>query len=215
MVAPIFIRRRINASKRWLHKHLPIFLLASGLFLVTVISYAGYMSNQRLNVNPDTYKPLLGLIGKVESNNNYNAHFGNSQNNQIKFTEMSVSEVLDWQKNFVAGGSPSSAVGRYQIINGTLEGLANQLGIEENQKFDEQTQDAMAIALLERRGSVEYVNQELTKESFAANLAKEWAALPKVVGDNPEQSYYAGDGLNKSLVEPKQVLKAIDPITAE
>ena len=212
MVAPTFIRRRLRAFRRWRQKRLPILLLAVGLSLVSIVSYANYMSSQRLSVNPDSYKPLLGLIGKVESNDNYNAHFGNSQNNQVRFTDMSIAEVLDWQKQFVAQGSPSSAVGRYQIINGTLEGLVDQLGIKKDQKFDEPTQDAMAIALLERRGANEYVNQELTKEQFAANLAKEWAALPKVIGSNPEQSYYAGDGLNKSRVEPNEVIKAIDPI---
>ena len=212
MVAPTFIRRRLRAFRRWRQKRLLILLLAVGLSLVSIVSYANYMSSQRLSVNPDSYKPLLGLIGKVESNDNYNAHFGNSQNNQVRFTDMSIAEVLDWQKQFVAQGSPSSAVGRYQIINGTLEGLVDQLGIKKDQKFDEPTQDAMAIALLERRGANEYVNQELTKEQFAANLAKEWAALPKVIGSNPEQSYYAGDGLNKSRVEPNEVIKAIDPI---
>lgn len=215
MVAPKFIQKRIRAFKRWHKRHVPIFLLAVGLFLVSLISYAYYMSNQRLSANPDSYRPLLSLIGKVESNDNYNAHFGNSQNSKVKFTDMSIADVLKWQKDFVAEGSPSSAVGRYQIINGTLEGLVNQLGLNTDQKFDAPTQDAMAIALLERRGSIAYVNQELSKEDFAANLAKEWAALPKVVGSNPEQSYYAGDGLNKSRVAPQEVLNAIDPIEAE
>jgi muramidase (phage lysozyme) len=130
----------------------------------------------------------------------------------VKFTDMSIAEVLHWQKEFVAQGNPSSAVGRYQIINTTLDGLVNELGIEPTQKFDPPTQDKMAIALLERRGAEAYVNKELSEEEFAANLAKEWAALPKVIGDNPEQSYYAGDGLNKSHVEPQEVLKAIEPI---
>lgn len=215
MVAPMFIRKRIRAMQRWRKRHAPIFLLAAGLFLVSIISYAYYMSSQRLSVNQDSYQPLLSLIGKVESNDNYNAHFGNSQNSSVKFTDMSIGQVLQWQKDFVAQGSPSSAVGRYQIINGTLEGLVNQLGISADQKFDERTQDAMAIALLERRGSVEYVNGELSDDDFAANLAKEWAALPKITGENPEQSYYAGDGLNQSRVKSNEVLDAIEPIEAD
>ena len=40
--------------------------------------------------------------------------------------------------------------------------------------------------------------KRLRREEFAHNLSKEWAALPKAVGKNPEQSYYAGDGLNKA-----------------
>lgn len=171
------------------------------------------MANERLTVNPQTYKPLLNLIANAESNGNYNAHFGNPRNSDIRFTEMTVAEVRQWQEEYVAQGSPSSAVGRYQIISTTLDGLISQLGVEASQKFDEATQDKMAIALLERRGSVEYVNEELSQEQFAANLAKEWAALPKVIGDNPDQSYYAGDGLNKSRVRTTEVLGAIQPIS--
>jgi muramidase (phage lysozyme) len=170
------------------------------------------MGNQRLSVKPESYTPLLTLIAKGESNGNYNAYYGNPRNSDIKFTDMSIGDVMKWQKDYVAQGSPSSAVGRYQIISGTLEGLVRQLSLDTTQKFDERTQDAMAIALLERRGSIAYVNQELSKEDFAANLAKEWAALPKVVGENPEQSYYAGDGLNKSRIAPDEVLSAIGPI---
>ncbi len=185
------------------------------LLFIGIVAYAGYMSNQRLSVNPVTYRDLLHLIGRVESNNNYNAYFGNAGNADVLFTDMTIAEVLDWQREYVREGSPSSAVGRYQIINTTLEELADALGVERDQKFDAAMQDRMAIALLERRGAIEYVNQELSQHEFAANLAKEWAALPKVVGDNPEASYYAGDGLNKSRVTVSEVLQAIEPISAQ
>ena len=184
------------------------------LCLSALFAYAGYMGNQRLSVNPESYKPLLNLIAKFESGGNYNAYYGNSRNQDIDFTNMSVAQVRQWQQDYVAQGSASSAVGRYQIISTTLDGLVQELNIEPSQKFDQATQDSMAVALLERRGSVDYVNEEVTKEQFAANLAKEWAALPKIIGENPEQSYYAGDGLNKSHVAPQEVLKAIEPIEA-
>lgn len=198
--------------KRWRKRNTFRLSVVVVLSLAALFAYAGYMANQRLAVDPESYKPLLSLIAGVESNGNYNAYFGNSRNSEIDFTEMSVADVMKWQEEYVANGSPSSAVGRYQIISGTLEGLVRELDVDPAQKFDEPTQDAMAIALLERRGSVEYVNEELTREQFAANLAKEWAALPKVIGDNPEQSYYAGDGLNKARVASSEVLGAIRPI---
>lgn len=206
------ITKRLRSFKRWRKNNtfkLSVFIVLS---LAAVFAYAGYMANERVAVNPESYRPLLNLIAGAESNGNYNAYYGNPQNSGIVFTEMTVAEVRQWQEDYVAQGSPSSAVGRYQIISGTLDGLIGELGIKPTQKFDESTQDAMAIALLERRGSVEYVNEELTREQFAANLAKEWAALPKVIGDNPDQSYYAGDGLNKSRVAPDSVLAAIRPI---
>ena len=63
---------------------------------------------------------LLNTIAKVESKYNYNAHFGNPNNDAVQFTAMTVNEVLAWQKQFVEQGNPSSAVGRSQFIDSTL-----------------------------------------------------------------------------------------------
>lgn len=175
-----------------------------------IIVYAGHMSNRRASINPAAFAPLLHLIARAESNDNYNAHFGSPENDTYDFTSMSVEEVLNWQHEYVQRGSPSSAVGRYQIINTTLAGLVGQLNIDKSEKFDKPMQDKLAITLLERRGAAEYINDEITREEFAANLAKEWAALPKVVGDNPHESYYASDGLNRSRVEVGEVLDVIE-----
>lgn len=182
--------------------------------MIGVVGYAIHMNNQQPAVDPAAYKPLLNLIGRIESNDNYNAYFGNSQNTEIKFTDMSISEVLAWQSHFVAQGNASSAVGRYQIINTTLSGLVSRQIVDAHQKFDEATQDRLAIALLERRGSLDYVTKQLGPEQFAANLAMEWAALPRVIGGDPNSSYYASDGLNKSRANVDEVMKAIEPISA-
>lgn len=172
------------------------------------------MVNQgkQLGVVPESYRPLLDVIADVESKGNYNAYFGNAHNKTVDFTKMSVAEVMQWQKEYVAAGSPSSAVGRYQIIDTTLAWLVESRGIEPQTLFDETTQDHMAVALLERRGSVQYVNSKLSRDDFAANIAMEWASLPKITGDNPDSSYYAGDGLNASLVKKEKVQKAIEHI---
>lgn len=203
------VKRFLKASKsRSLLLFIAIILLCIG-----AISYANYMQNRRLNVDPATYKPLLTVIGTVESKNNYNAYFGNATNTEIDFTNMSLREVLEWQQKHVNSGNFSSAVGKYQIINTTLRELIEQRNFDLSQKFNKETQDSLAIALLERRGSESYVNHEITREQFAANLAKEWAALPKVIGDNPNDSYYSGDGVNKALINTQQVLTAIDNIS--
>lgn len=171
------------------------------------------MQNRRLEANPSTFTPLLDLIASVESKNNYNAYFGNAGNKKIKFTEMTIGEVMQWQKEFVKQGNASSAVGRYQIIDTTLAGLVKELSIDTQQLFDKSMQDKLAATLLTRRGVEAYVNKELTKHEFAANLAKEWAALPQTIGKNPQASYYAADGLNRALVSVERVLKAIEPIS--
>lgn len=179
---------------------------------VGVIMYAVSTQPRRIVARPESYVPLLDLIAKVESKGNYNAYFGNSANSSVNFTDMSIQEVLRWQKDHVKRGNPSNAVGRYQIVDTTLSGLVQRYDIDTDQKFDQVMQDGLAIALLERRGAEKYVNHELTREQFAANLAMEWAALPKVIGERPAESYYAGDGLNRALVGVDEVMKAIEPI---
>ena len=206
--------RRVRKVTRWLQKRPAVFWIGI-VFVAALIAYTIGSMNQRLQVDPVSAKPLLDLIARVESKGNYNAYFGNAGNTSIRFTEMSVGEVMQWQAEFVAAGHPSSAVGRYQIISTTLKSLVQQLDIDTNQPFNEAMQDRMAVALLERRGATEYVNNQIDERQFAAELAKEWAALPRVVGDRPEQSYYAGDGLNKALVGVDEILRAVNAVSAK
>ena len=190
-------------------------LYAAGLLLAGgVLAYMIGSMNRQLAVDPVTCRPLLDLIAQAESKGNYNAYFGNASNTEVKFTEMSVAEVLDWQKAFVAQGNPSSAVGRYQIINTTLVGLVQELDLQGSEVFDEAMQDRLALALLERRGVVAYINGRIDAKQFAAELAKEWAGLPRILGDAPEKSYYAGDGLNTALVGADEVLRVVGVIAA-
>lgn len=190
-------------------------LMAGGALLLALMFGAGWMVynySMTPRVDPTVYTPLLNTIAKGESNGNYNAHYGNASNSSIRFTDMTVGQVLAWQDEFVRQGNPSSAVGKYQIIQPTLSGLVQKLGIDLNEKYDEGMQDRLAIALLERRGALEYATNKLSRQQFAANLAMEWAALPKIIGSNPEQSYYAGDGLNKVQVSIAEVYRALDNI---
>lgn len=160
-------------------------------------------------IDPSAYQPLLNTIAKGESNGNYNAYFGRVNNADITFTNMTVAEVMKWQQEYVEKGAASNAVGRYQFMGTTLAGLVKQLRINTHDKFDEKMQDRLAIALMERRGSLQFVQKKITREQFAANLAMEWAALPKITGDNPHESYYAGDGLNQARISASEVLDAI------
>jgi conjugal transfer mating pair stabilization protein TraG len=161
-------------------------------------------------INPIAYKPLLDTIADGESKGNYNAYYGHQTNTTLRFTSMSIRDVLQWQEKYVQDGNPSSAVGRYQIVRPTLTGLVRQLELDPDAHFTEALQDQLAIALMERRGSVEYVQKKISREQFADNLDKEWAALPKMTSPNPAESYYAGDGLNASRVSIGAVYTAVD-----
>lgn len=210
------IRKQLRKLRRFVRRH-PRQAISVGAVLLTavaIIGYSIYMTQRRLVVDPQSYKPLMSLIARAESSDNYNAYFGNSGNKKIKFTDMTIAEVLDWQDKFVADGSPSSAVGRYQILNTTLRGLVAGGSASMDQKFNKYTQDTLATALLDRRGGEAYVNQEITEDEFAANLAQEWASLPKMVGDQPEKSYYQSN-LNAALVKPDKVRSAVKSVESK
>lgn len=204
-------RRRLSKIKRHIRR---LYTKESGFVALSVVALIGItiygVLQTRTMINPTAYTPLLTLIAEGESRGNYNAHFGNASNQAVRFTDMTISEVLEWQRQFVEDGYPSNAVGRYQIIRPTLVGLVEELKLNTSEQFSPALQDRLAISLIERRGSVSFIKRELSTEEFAHNLSKEWAALPQIIGERPADSYYAGDGLNIALVEKKSVLQAID-----
>lgn len=127
----------------------------------------------------DPEEELWNLVLSAESNNNYNAYWSNANNSEIRFTEMTLNEVEAWQRDFVrVKGNPSSAVGRYQIVPKTMKYLRRVLNLSGEEKFDEALQDRMGRALLDRRGYSKFLKGSLSKEEFALNLSKEWAAIP-------------------------------------
>ena len=215
-----YIQKRIKTLRRKLHKRgrylLRSLFSARSIFAIGAVCLAASFILVAVNEKKSIYTAdLLTTIAKVESNNNYNAYFGNARNTQIDFTQMPVKDVLAWQQDFVQQGNPSSAVGRYQFIDSTLRGLIDQLRIDVNTPFNQQLQDTLATALLERRGLRDYVDQKISREEFAHNLSKEWAALPKVIGDNPQQSYYANDGLNAARLSTDEIFSSIGTVRKE
>jgi muramidase (phage lysozyme) len=147
---------------------------------------------------------ILNLVGQAESTNNYTAVYGGSN---PRLTSMTVDQVLALPAQPTAkAGVKSSAVGKYQIIKGTLEGLKKELGLKGDETFDEDLQDQLGVALLKRRGVDDFLSGKMTAEAFQANLAQEWAGIPK---DKSGLSAYDSDGVNKATVEPGAVLQAL------
>ncbi len=149
--------------------------------------------------------PLLELIAAKESGGDYNRVYGKGVQRE-NLTEMTIDQVLEWQRNYVNNGSPSSAAGKYQIIRKTLAGLKDEMGLSGNELFDEKMQDRMAMHLLNRRGYDDYLDGKIDDSTFMENVAKEWASMPK---DESGLSYYAGDGLNKAHASPTTLLLAM------
>lgn len=182
----------------------------ASVVVIFIIGVVAIMQSMPTIINPSAYKQILAVVAKGESNDNYNAYFGNSANTNIKFTDMTVGEVMQWQGDFIQKGSASSAVGKYQFLRSTLAGLIRELKISPVAKFDAELQDRLAIALIDRRGAVLFAEKKISREQFANNLSQEWAALPRVIGDRPTESYYAGDGLNAAKISVSEIMKAID-----
>jgi hypothetical protein len=137
---------------------------------------------------------LLNFIGKIEGRGDYNILVGGKSLPEL--TEMTVGQVLDYQSGMRSRGHESTAVGKYQIIQGTLQGLLKRGVVSPDDKFNASTQDKLATALMQGRGLDQYKAGKIPADAFADSLAKEWASLPTASG----RSYYAGTGSNKSLV---------------
>ena len=155
---------------------------------------------------------LLDFIGRTEAPHGYDTVYGNNQRKlKQPLTSMTLGAIVDaqkaWSKNF-----GSSAAGRYQFMRATLQGLAKELSLSGSQVFNGDFQDRLAFHLLKRRGYQEYMAGKITAIEFGRRLAQEWASFP-VLADcqgahrsiKRGQSFYAGDGLNKSLITPEQV----------
>jgi muramidase (phage lysozyme) len=145
---------------------------------------------------------LLEYIGKKESNGNYNILVGGKT--EPNLTNMTIAEVLEYQRGMRQRGHESTAVGKYQIIKGTLESLIKEGYASPSDRFNASIQDILATGLLKRRGLEKYQSGKLSKDQFADNLSKEWASLPYRTG----QSYYAGVGSNKSSGSRDQFMTA-------
>lgn len=91
-------------------------------------------------------------------------------------------------------GEPSSAIGRYQFIYGTLRALQKQKNLPGSTLFTPELQDNLAVTLMVARGYSKWYIGNLSDEGFAHGLSLEWASLPDP--QNGGKSHYDGVGPN-------------------
>lgn len=151
----------------------------------------------------------------------YDVIFANRQSRLRKpITSMTLGEVTAAQKGW-SKANGSSAAGGYQFMRKTLTELKLELGLSDVQIFSPDLQDRLGFHLLKRRGYGEFTGGKITANEFGKRLAQEWASFP-VLSDTKGssrqlrrgQSYYAGDGLNKSLVKPERVEEVLAEVLA-
>ena len=78
-----------------------------------------------------------------ESGGNYNAIIG-EPNSTRNLSRYNLVDIADLQHELINGGNPSSAVGRYQIIDRTLQTLIAELGLPKETMFTPALQDRLA-----------------------------------------------------------------------
>ena len=160
------------------------------------------------------------LIGQ-ESTQNYEALVtptGKKIDMPKKLTEMTLNEVYQTQDRMKESNNyPSTAVGKYQILKGTLKEWSEKEGMDPSTTiFNEETQDRLMNRGLIESGLKKYQAGQITKDEFQMNLAKKWAAIPvphdvEVNGKTIKagQSYYAGVGNNKAYISQEDVDKTL------
>jgi hypothetical protein len=177
---------------------------------------------------------LLDFIYRTETGKGppdcYDVIFANRQSALTKpVTKMTLAEVQaaqvvwstkSWAARFKSGKA-SSATGAPQLMRTTLAGLIKELGLSASQVLDGDLQDRLGYHLLKRRGYDEYLAGKISRTEFGKRLAQEWASFPVLAPTKGKtrtlargQSYYAGDNLNKALVDPAAVESVLDRVWA-
>jgi hypothetical protein len=169
------------------------------------------------------------LIAKKESSDDYNkcnkTKGGLKVVNDVKVVELTIREIREKQTN-----RDVFAVGRYQLIPNTLSSAITSLGLDVNEKMDEEMQDKIFdeyLIKVKRPKIIAYLEGDGTVEDAMYSSAQEWASIgvekgkrisDKIIKDKKGkiisrivryaeggESYYAGDGLNKAHITPEQV----------
>jgi hypothetical protein len=102
-------------------------------------------------------------------------------------SQMTFKELDDFQKKqinatkgiFDNTNRGTSAVGRYQFIRGTLQGLKDRLGYKDTDIFSQEVQDRLFDALMEEQGLQDLLSGLITPEEFQTKLSSQFASIPK------------------------------------
>ncbi|MEA3643760.1 MAG: muramidase, partial [Lamprobacter sp.] len=151
---------------------------------------------------------VLDLVAGPESLGNYNALYRDANQSALNLSDLTLHEIQALQQRLVAerGGSP---VGRYQIIDDTLDDLMNRLGLNGQERFTPELQDRMAMTLARDAGLEAWQAGRLPDDAFAHNLSRIWAGLP---ADASNQSYYEGVAGNRATVAWSSVMDGLERV---
>jgi len=151
---------------------------------------------------------LLDLIAAPESRGNYNAWYGNAYQDRVDLAGLTVDQVRGLQADLVRS-TGGSAIGRYQLLDDTLDGLVDRMDLTGHERFTPMLQDRMALQLARDAGMEDWIRGRTSDEHFARNLSQVWAALPR---DASNQSQYEGIQGNRALADWTSVIASLRSI---
>ena len=175
---------------------------------------ARYAGQSNVWQDPSSFRPgvsnlsgtgLNGVLGMIRSGEGgYTSMYPSESYPQL--TNMTIAQVVDFQKQKKRDGRASAAVGAYQFL--TPERAAKLAGLPLTAKFTPANQDKMAIAYMiegtKRPKLAAYITGKSNNLDAAhLDIAQEWAALASPNG----RGAYDNDGRNKASI-PAQTVRA-------
>jgi len=157
------------------------------------------------SVTGGSHGAVLDLIASAESAGNYNAWYGDADQSRVNLTGLTLDAVRGLQHDLVRTNG-GSAIGRYQIIDETLERLIGSMGLAGSERFSPQLQDRMALQLAAEAGLQDWLNGRLDHGRFAENLSKVWAGMPR---DASNASFYEGVAGNRAQIDYRDVVASL------
>jgi conjugal transfer mating pair stabilization protein TraG len=151
---------------------------------------------------------VLDLIAAAESSGNYNAWYGDADQSRVNLSVLTVDDVRELQQDLVRSNG-GSAIGRYQIIDDTLERLVGTMGLTGGERFTPALQDRMALRLVREAGLQDWQSGGISDEHFAYNLSQIWAGLPR---DASNLSFHEGVAGNRAQIDHDDVLTSLRTI---
>ena len=99
---------------------------------------------------------MLDYIAQAEgADYNTSLGYGAYTGGEQKWSTMTLDQIDQVQSGMLSNPENklnSSAIGRYQIVQKTLRGLRDELGLSGDEVFSPQLQDMLAQQLIKRRG---------------------------------------------------------------
>ena len=133
-------------------------------------------------------------------------------------SEYTIGEIKQFQARPRDASGQLWATGRYQIIPSTLKGIQSRLGLSDSVKYNKDTQDKMAYALLiERKPINDYIKGAVPDttanlQNAALHMSMIWSSIgvPYAVnGKQANQSYYSSDRASVDTAAVQAKLKEL------